>query len=317
MQPINRLIKITLGPAFLLLAAFSLHAQAENPSATVPIRAVVTVVGKNYTEAPKITKDDVQVYDGKDKLTVSEWTPAQGDRGKLDFAVVIDEETSTDLGLQLNDIKDFIKETPNGTRVAVFYAANGTVKIAQDFTADHDAAAKSVRLPMGNGGAYSSDYLSVIDLMKRWPETGGRREMLLVADGIDRFRGDFPSSPDLDNAIARAQRSGIIIHTIFARGVGFVGRNFFRASLGQSNLSKIAEETGGESFFQGMETPIAYAPFLKQLNFVLNNQYLVTALDKPNKKAGLRRIRIRTEIGGVDISAPESWWVPAVGGGAQ
>ena len=80
MQALNRLIKITLGPAFLLLAAFSVHAQAENPSATVPIRATVTVVGKNYTEAPKVTKDDVQVYDGKDKLTVSEWTPAQGDR---------------------------------------------------------------------------------------------------------------------------------------------------------------------------------------------------------------------------------------------
>src|SRR6202041_2881398 len=257
MQALNRLIKITLGPAFLLLAAFSVHAQAENPSATVPIRATVTVVGKNYTEAPKVTKDDVQVYDGKDKLTVSEWTPAQGDRGKLDFAVVIDDDTSTDLGLQLNDIKDFIKETQAGTRVAVFYAANGTVRIASDLTADHEAAAKSVRLPLGNGGAYSSDYLSVMDLMKRWPENGGRREMLLVADGIDRFRGDFPSSPDLDN-------------TIFARGVGFVGRNFFRASLGQSNLSKIAEETGGESFFQGFDTPIAYAPFLKQLNFVLN-----------------------------------------------
>jgi len=246
MQQLSRLFKITLGPALLLLAAVSLHGQAQNPSATVPIRAVVSVVGKNYSEPPKVTKEDVQVYDGKDKLTVSEWVPAQGDRGALDFAVVIDEETSTDLGLQLNDIKDFIKETPSGTRVAVFYAANGTVKIAQDFTADHEAAAKSVRLPLGNGGAYSSDYLSVIDLMKRWPASGARREMLLVADGIDRFRGDFPSSPDLDSAIARAQRSGIIIHTIFARGVGFIGRNFFRASLGQSNLSKIAEETGGE-----------------------------------------------------------------------
>ena len=97
-------------------------------------------------------------------------------------------------------------------------------------------------------------------------------------------------------------------------GFGRIGRNFFRASLGQSNLSKLADETGGESFFQGMETPIAYAPFLKQLTLVLNNQYLVTALDKAPKKAGLRRFRVRTEIGGVDISAPESWWVPAAGG---
>lgn len=315
MHQLTRLAKIILGPTALMLAVFSLYAQQQNPSATVPIRAVVTVMGKDYSEPPNVTRDDIQVYDGKERLTVSEWTPAQGDRGALDFAIVIDEEAGTDLGLQLNDIKDFIKETPSAARVAVFYAANGTVRIAQDFTTDHEAAAKSVRLPLGMVGAYASDYLSIIDLMKRWPATGARREMLLVADGIDRFRGDIPESPDLNSAIERAQKSGFIIHTIYARGVGLYGRNFFRVSLGQSNLSKLADETGGESFFQGTQTPIAYAPFLKQLNFVLNHQYLVTALDKPAKKASLRRIRVRTEISGVEISAPENWYIPAGAGG--
>jgi hypothetical protein len=315
MDQLTRLAKIVLGPTALMLAVFSLHAQQQNPSATVPIRAVVTVMGKDYSEPPNVTRDDIQVYDGKERLTVSEWTPAQGDRGALDFAIVIDEEASTDLGLQLNDIRDFIKETPAAARVAVFYAANGTVKIAQDFTTDHEAAAKSVRLPLGMVGAYASDYLSIIDLMKRWPATGARREMLLVADGIDRFRGDIPESPDLNSAIERAQKSGFIIHTIYVRGVGLYGRNFFRISLGQSNLSKLADETGGESFFQGTQTPIAYAPFLKQLTFVLNHQYHLTALDKPAKKAGLRRIRVRTEISGVEISAPENWYIPAGAGG--
>jgi hypothetical protein len=317
MRPLSNLLKTLFIPSALVLSALALPAQQENPSATVPIRATVTVMGKNYTEAPKVTRDDVEVYDGKEKLTVSEWTPAQGDRGALDFAIVIDEEVGSDLGLQLNDIKDFIKETPANARVAVFYASNGTVTIAHDFATDHDAVANSVRLPLGRVGAYASDYLSIIDLMKRWPPTGARREMLLVADGIDRFRGDIPESPDLDGAISRAQRSGFIIHTIYARGVGLAGRNFFRVNLGQSNLAKLADETGGESFFQGFNTPIAFAPFLKQLIFVLNNQYLVTALDKPAKKPSLRRIRIRTEIGGVEISAPENWLVPAVGGGSQ
>ena len=314
MKPLSHTLRLLLIPSALILAATALPAQQQNPSATVPIRAVVTVMGKNFTEPPKVTRDDVQVYDGKDKLTVSEWTPAQGDRGALDFAVVIDEETSTDLGLQLNDIKDFIKETPSGARVAVFYASNGTVTIAHDFTTDHEAAANSVRMPLGMVGAYASDYLSMIDLMKRWPSSGARREMLLVADGIDRFRGDIPESPDLDSAIERAQKSGFIIHTIYARGVGFAGRNFFRVNLGQSNLAKLADETGGESFFQGFQTPIAFAPFLKQLIFVLNNQYLVTALDKPGKKPSLRRIRVRTEVAGAEISAPENWFVPLAGG---
>jgi len=316
MNKLSQSLKILFIPWAIVIAVVASPAQQQpNPSATVPVRAVVTVMGKNFTEPPKVTRDDIQVYDGKEKLTVSEWTPAQGDRGALDFAIVIDEESSSDIDLQLNDIKDFIKEMPPTARVAVFYASNGTVTIAHDFTTDHEAAAKSVRLPLGNVGAYASDYLSIIDLMKRWPQTGARREMLLVADGIDRFRGDIPESPDLDSAFTRAETSGFIIHTIYARGVGLAGRNFFRVNLGQSNLSKLADETGGESFFQGFTTPVAYAPFLKQLLFVLNNQYLVTALDKPNKKPGLRRIRVRTEVGGVEISAPENWLVPSVGGG--
>ena len=297
--------------AILVIApSISVKAQQENPSATVPVRAVVTLLGKNYTDPPAVTRDDIQVYDGKQKLTVSEWTPAQGERAALDFAIVIDDELDSTISLQFNDIRDFIREMPPSTRVGIFYAANGTVTVAQNFTADHEAAAKSLRLPFGSVAAYASDYLSIIDLMKRWSNSPGRKEMLVVADGNDRFRGDIPTSPDLETAISRAQTAGFIIHTIYARGVGRVGRNLFSVNLGQSNLAKMSDDTGGESFFQGLDTPIAFAPYLKQLTMVLNHQYLLTALSKPGKKAGLRRIRIRSEVAGLEISAPEYLLVP-------
>jgi hypothetical protein len=146
--------------------------------------------------------------------------------------------------------------------------------------------------------------------MKRWPSTGARKELLLVADGIDRFRGDIPESPDLEADIDRAQKTGFVIHTIYARGVGNAGRNFFRVNLGQSNLSRLADETGGEAFFQGTSTPVAYAPFLHELTTALNHQFWLTALAKPEKKGSLRRIRVRTEVSGVEISAPENLYVP-------
>ncbi|MFZ0735827.1 MAG: hypothetical protein WA002_18555 [Candidatus Acidiferrales bacterium] len=304
--------KLMFAALVLSAAALPLSAQQENPSATVPVRAVVTVLGKDYSNPPPVSRDDVQVYDGKTRLTVSEWVPAQGERGALDLAIVIDDEAESSIGLQFNDIRDFIREMPPATRVGVFYARNGTVEIAQDFTAEHEKAAKSLRLPVGRIAAYSSDYLSILDLMKRWPATGGRREMLLVADGNDRFRGDIPESPDLDSAIERAQKSGIVIHTIYVSGVGRVGRNLFRVNLGQSNLAKLTDETGGEAFFQGLQSPIAFAPFLKELATVLNNQFLLTALDKPGKKGSLRRIRVRTEVGGAEISAPNELYVPGI-----
>lgn len=65
-------------------------------------------------------------------------------------------------------------------------------QIVQNLTSDHVQAAKSVRLPFATPGANASPYFSLADLIKRWPETGTRREVIMVSDGIDRFGGRRP-----------------------------------------------------------------------------------------------------------------------------
>jgi hypothetical protein len=293
----------------VLAAVAPLQAQQQNPSATVPVRMVVTVLGRNFSAPPAVNREDVRVFEGKEQLAVSEWTPARGPQGSLDFAVVIDDNANTNLGLQLADIGDFVKELPSAARAAVFYAGNGTVQVASDFTSDHAVAAKALRLPLGSVGAYSSIYLSVMDLIKRWPAASSRREMLVVSDGIDRFRGD-PFSPDVQSTVEQAQKAGIMIHTIYATGVGRFSRNLFRLNYGQSNLAQIADETGGEAFFQGTYTPIDYMPYLKNLQMVLNNQYLLTFLAEPRKKAELKKFRVRTELKDAEVSAADAALVP-------
>ena len=42
---------------------------------------------------------------------------------------------------------------------------NGTVEMTQDFTVDHDAAAKSLRVPEGSTIGAASPYLSITDNM--------------------------------------------------------------------------------------------------------------------------------------------------------
>jgi hypothetical protein len=301
----------------ILLPASSAHAQNQASSGTVQITTVVTALGPKYTAPPAISQSDVSVYSGKEKQNVTAWIPAQGDKANLELAIVIDDSTRIDsIGNQISDIGNFIKAQPKTCGVAVFYASNGTVQAASQFSTDHEAVAKSVRLPFGNVAAYSSIYLSIMDLIKRWPVTGARREMLLIADGIDRFRGD-PFSPDVDSAIERAQRAGVMIHTLYASGVGRFSRNMFQVNYGQSNLAKVADGTGGEAFFQGLQTPISFAPFLEQLNVVLNNQYwLRFETPRSKKKNGeMRSIRVRTEQRDVDLSAAERVFVP--GGGSE
>jgi hypothetical protein len=138
-----------------------------------------------------------------------------------------------------------------------------------------------------------------------------RREILLIADGIDRFRGD-PFSPDIQNTYVTAEKAGVILHTLYASGVGRASHNTFRINLGQGNLAQISDKTGGYSFFQGLQTPIAFAPYLEQLDTILKNQYFMSWNTKrPTKGKGeLRTYRIKTELRDIDISSPDQVWVP-------
>ncbi|MGA8449399.1 MAG: hypothetical protein WBQ31_15460 [Candidatus Acidiferrales bacterium] len=304
-----RALAVFFTVAILLGSVLSPIAQGQT---TASVSTVVTVLGPNYTPPPAISKDDINLYEGKTKKEVSSWEPAQGDKAALQLAIVIDDGTNSNIGLQFNDIKNFITNQPRTTAVGLFYASNGDVQPASQFSTDHDAVAKTLRLPFGNYGAYTSIYLSTMSLIKRWPATpGSRREILLIADGIDRFRGD-PFSPDIQSTYETAEKAGVILHTLYASGVGRLTHNTFRVNYGQSNLAEITDKTGGESFFQGLQTPIAFEPFLKQLDMILKNQYwLGWNTARPTKGKGqLRQFRIKTELKNVEISAADSVWVP-------
>jgi hypothetical protein len=63
----------------LSLASFiPAHAQG-----TVPVTTVVTALGPKYTPPPALSMNDINVFEGKDKRTVTGFTPAQGDKAGL------------------------------------------------------------------------------------------------------------------------------------------------------------------------------------------------------------------------------------------
>jgi hypothetical protein len=298
--------------SLILLAAVTLAPLASRAQeGTVPVTTVITVLGPKFTAPPQYSKDDIAVTEGKEKFAVTNLVAAQGDKAKLELAIVVDEANNTSFGSQMKDLQDFINGQPATTAVGVFYANNGTVQALSQFTTDHAAAAKSIRLTLGNMGAYSSIYLSTMDLISRWPDNGGRREILLIADGIDRFRGD-PFSPDVTSTVDKAQTAGIMIHSLFCSGSGRYSRNMFRVNYGQSNLAQLTDGTGGESFFQGLQTPISFAPYLQQLDMILKNQSFLTFTTTRSKKekGELRNIRVRSEQKDLDISAADRVFVP-------
>jgi len=310
-MPNKNLARVFLFVVFAFVAA-SQRAEGNDsasPSAP-PVHLVVTAEARHGAEIPVIAPNEVQVYEGREKQQVTDWIPLTGDHAALQFFILIDDASSPSIGSQFDDIKAFIALQPATTLIGVGYMRDGTVDIRQNLTADHAAAAGALRLPLGNGGAFSGIYLSISDLIKRWPTAPLRREILVISDGIDQFGGSGPANPYVDTAIEDAQKAGVIVHAIYSSGVGHYARSYYRAYWGQNYLSQVADETGGEGYFLGYQTAVSFAPYLQDLARRLSHQYLLTFIPKPEKKGGLVRVKVRTEMSSVELIAASSVYVP-------
>jgi hypothetical protein len=86
----------------------SMWAQEPQPSSGAPPHMIVTVEPKHGNNPPEINKSEVMVYEGHDRDTVTDWIPAQGDRAALELFILIDDSSSSSLGSQLEDLRQFI-----------------------------------------------------------------------------------------------------------------------------------------------------------------------------------------------------------------
>jgi hypothetical protein len=299
-----------LGIISSLWSAASAFPPPQTSEELVPVSTVVTVEARRGKDVPVINKEDVRVVHGHDRLRVTDWVPAQGDHAGLELLVLIDEGASSSVANQFDDLRKFMSAQPNTTAFAVGYSEYGSLRMALNFTTDHEAAGKALRIPMGTFAEGSSPYLAVSDTIKRWPETKARRAILMISDGVDPLQ---PGTTDtyLDTAIETAQRTGVQVSAIFASGAGHFGHSFWRISRGQDNLSQLTDKTGGESYFQGFSTPVSFAPFLDEFADRLGHQYLLTFLIKPEKKPSFQHVRLETEVPNADLVSPDHVYVPA------
>jgi hypothetical protein len=296
----------------LLLVAFALTFAS---LASTPVRAgnavtlTVTAVAKKGSPPP-IKKEDVQVFEGKERVQVTDWRRGEN----LYLAILIDDSIDSEAASQWGDLKAFIAAQPQNAFVAVAYSRNGAAMVAQDFTQDHALAAKALRIPLGNLGAFSSPYLAVQDWLKRWPSSAGdhRSSIILISSGIDYFRGGFdPIDPDLDSTIERAQKENVNLWTVYYPGAGHVSRGYFRVFNAQANLSRLSEETGAESYYLSVDRPVTLRPYFDEIQQHLNNQYLLAfAGVGGGKKGKFERVRVTTEIPHVEFLTPSEVFLP-------
>jgi len=286
-------------------------AQQQSEGETVPVSMVVTLEAKHGKEMPMVTKEDVRAFQGKERLRVTDWVPLEGQNAILELLILIDEASQASLANQYDDLRTFINGQPPTTAVAVGYMEYGTVRLAQNFTTDRESVGKALRIPLGAAFAgESSPYLSISDVIKRWPQSKARHAIFLISSGIDPLQPGYTDTY-LDATIEIAARAGTQVSTIYASQAGHFGHSYWRFSHGQDNLARLAEMTGGESYFQGFSTPVSFTPFLEEYAGRLNHQYRLTVLIKPDKKPSYQHIKLETEVPNAEFVTADRVYVPA------
>lgn len=186
---------------------------------------VVTVQPVHGGNAPQtLGADDLAVTVDKTPARVLRSERLSGDLAQMQLFILLDDSTrSSGLGIQLPELKAFVRSLPATTQVAVGYMRNGAAAIAQGFTTDHEKAASSLRLPLAAPGENGSPYFALSDLAKHWPskESVGRRVVLMLTDGVDRYYDNsIVDDPNVDASIHDALKQNLIVYSIYLRDAG-------------------------------------------------------------------------------------------------
>ena len=198
-------------------------------------------------------------------------------RVPLNLAVLIQDDLVSRVGNELRETADFIRALPAGSQVMVGYIRSGSLQVRQPFTTDLEAAARSLRIPVGSTAVSPyNPYTQVRDALKKFPADGeNRNALLLVSDGLDTSHGfDFSSSVDsvdLNRAVREAKSRGVAVYSFYAPTAGLTSWNRRAVSFGQSALNRVSDETGGRAFFQGSDF-VTFNAYFTRLAKTINEQ---------------------------------------------
>lgn len=307
---ITRICKVGLSTCLVTLGISPLFAAPATPENGTPSTIVVTLEPKRGKEIPQVSPSDIQLREAGSERSVSALTPLQGG---MQLMLLIDNSATGSFGTEISTLKEFIASLPSTTQVSVGYMQNGYTSIAQNFTADHTAAANAVRLPMGPAGADVDPYGSLADAIKKWPNSESpRKEVIMVSSGIEGLGGGlYQDNPYVTAGIQAALKAGVIVYTIYNPSVGHFGHDYWRYFWGQNFLSELSDRTGGESFMVGFGSPVSFQPFLNDARSLMQHQFLLTFIAKPESKSGLQPIHISIPAKDASVAGPASVFVKA------
>lgn len=281
-------------------------------------KAMVTVKSKRGNAPVMVPESALKLkVDGRPAM-IEHWQAA---KGPLQVVLLIDSSAWGTLGTQLGDMKAFIRSLPADAEVGVAYMENGRAVFSAPLTTDKEAAVRGVRLPGSVPGGSASPYFCLSSLAKHWPSQNmdARREVVMITNGVDNYEPRFnPDDPYVRAAIHDAVKAGLVVYSIYWHSAGVPG-GLYLTSTGQNLLLMVSQETGGESYWQGMSNPVSLQPYFKEMKERFGEQYnLEFQAPLYGKKAYVANLNLKAKVEGAKVIAPTRVWLEPLGAnGAQ
>ena len=207
--------------------------------------------------------------------------------GKQDAAFLISFDVNVDLLQDITGSVDFLRQALGDIRI------NG-------------GGSQSGPFPSVRGGGtllYDAVYLAAREVLA--PEVG-RKALILISDGQDHG-----SRMKREAAIEAAQRNDAILYAIL-----FVDRDFYGPGRGgysgDSNLKKMAEETGGKMFNVRRDEDLSEA--FEQISSELRSQYSLGYTPTNAARDGsFRKVQVKAIQRGLRVQARKGYYAPTGG----
>ncbi|HWE85010.1 MAG TPA: VWA domain-containing protein [Terracidiphilus sp.] len=263
------------------------------------------VKGKNGELIPHLSKSDCSVMEDKQPQTWKSFT-AESDL-PLTLGILLDTSGSQDRVLPLEQQAggQFLEQVLRKKDEAFLISFDVNIDLLQDFTNNSHELARAmnkaeINTAGGNGaggipglgggtvpiqgtpkGTLLYDAIYEASNEKLSQETG-RKAMVILTDGDDQG-----SRMKIQDAIAAAQKSNVIVYVILIADTGFYG-GFNMGYSGYSAAKRISEETGGRLINVGNNGKKLEDAF-QQIEDELRTQYVGTYTPTNNKLDGTFR----------------------------
>ncbi len=257
------------------------------------VRIPISVLDKKGVPVAGLTKEDFTIFEDKKQQQIESFS-SEKEAQPLFVGVLMDTSSSTagKLKFEQEAALDFIYTVSRPRKDSVAFVTFGDeVRLLQDFTQKLDLVQKaieSVKKPGHQTSLFDAVWQFCNEKLRTAP---GRRALVLITDGDDTF-----SRATLRDAIDIAQRTETTIFGISTKaGVAGVVPGVEAGMVqdgGDSDLSKLCEETGGRAFFTGDK--LALEKSFTRVAKELQTQYIITYRPTNDRYDGsFRRVDVK------------------------